>query len=243
MTPLAARHHLPGRAIQALALLLDVLEADPDAPTSVRAPSRAVDVHLADSLAALELAPVREARLLVDLGAGAGFPAFPLAAALPHVTVRPVDSVAKKCAFMRRAAARAGIHNVEVVHARAETLGTEPPHADVVTARAVGRLALVQEYAAPILLLGGHLVAWTGRRDADTEADACRAAAELGLDLVETRRVTPYPAALHRHLHVYRKTSPTPERFPRRPGIARKRARSVSHMSARVHPFTRPPGR
>lgn len=224
MAPLAARHRLPASGVRALALLLDVLEADPRASTAVRTPSRAVDVHLADSLIALALAPVREARLVVDLGAGAGFPGLALAAALPDTTVRAVDSVAKKCAFMRRAAAHAGIRNAEVVHARAETLGAEPPQADVVTARAVGRLALVEEYAAPILMLGGHLVAWTGRRDADAEAEARRAAAELGLELVETRRVTPYPAALHRHLHVYQKSSPTPERFPRRPGIARKRA-------------------
>lgn len=170
---------------------------------------------------------------MVDLGAGAGFPGLALAAALPGVKVRAVDSVAKKCAFMKRAAAQADIRNAEVVHARAETLGAEGPQADVVTARAVGRLALVEEYAAPILVVGGHLVAWTGRRDTAAEAESRRAAAVLGLELVEVRPVIPYPGALHRHLHVYRKASPTPERFPRRPGIARKRARSGSPMPAK----------
>lgn len=233
LAPLAARYSLPASATRALAVLLDVVAADPGAPTAVRAPSRAVDVHVADSLVALEVIPLREARLVVDLGAGAGFPGLALAAALPETKVRAVDSVAKKCAFMRRVAAQAGIDNAEIVHARAETLGAGPPQADVVTARAVGRLALVEEYAAPILVLGGHLVAWTGRRDADAEAEARRAGAVLGLELVEARPVTPYPGALHRHLHVYRKASPTPERFPRRPGIARKRARSGSRMPAK----------
>jgi 16S rRNA (guanine527-N7)-methyltransferase len=35
--------------------------------------------------------------------------------------------------------------------------------------------------------------------------------------------VQPYPASENRHLHVFRKVSPTPERFPRRTGVARKR--------------------
>jgi 16S rRNA (guanine527-N7)-methyltransferase len=50
-----------------------------------------------------------------------------------------------------------------------------------------------------------------------------RAAAELGLKPGEPIHVEPYPGALHRHLHVLVKIGPTPARFPRRPGMARKR--------------------
>jgi 16S rRNA (guanine527-N7)-methyltransferase len=229
-----ARHQLPAGAVSALAALLDGLATDAAAPTTVRSPARAVDVHLADSLIALDLAPVRQARLMVDIGAGAGFPGLALAVALPDTTVRLVESVAKKCAFMTRTAVRAGIRNAAAVHARAEALGAESPQADLVTARAVGRLALVAEYAAPMLAVGGHLVAWTGRRDPDQEVEAARVAPELGLELIEIRPVTPYPAARHRHLHVYRKSSPTSDRFPRRPGIARKRSRSRSRTAAKA---------
>jgi 16S rRNA (guanine527-N7)-methyltransferase len=233
---MVARHRLPPPAAEALVGLLEVLATDPGAPTAVRSPARAADTHLADSLVALDLGQVRRARVVLDVGAGAGFPGLALAAALPETTVRLVDSVAKKCAFMERAAARAGIGNADVVHARVEALGAEAQRvepegpetgrADVVTARAVGPLPLVLEYAAPILALDGHLVAWKGRREPDEEAEAARAAAELGLELVEVRTVTPYAAARHRHLHVYRKSSPTPGRFPRRPGVARKRSRN-----------------
>lgn len=225
---MGARHHLSSEAVDALAVLLDVLAADPAAPTTVREPSQAVDVHLADSLSALELPVVLEARRIIDIGAGPGFPGLALAAASPQARVRLIDSVAKKCDFMVRAAARAGLSNVEVTHIRAEILGVEPPSADLVTARAVGRLAMVEEYAAPLLIVGGHLVAWAGRRDAEEEADAASAAEDLGLDLVEVRSVSPFAAARHRHLHVYRKAAATPDRFPRRPGIAHKRAREWS---------------
>jgi 16S rRNA (guanine527-N7)-methyltransferase len=66
-------------------------------------------------------------------------------------------------------------------------------------------------------------VVWRGKRDADEEARAAVAAADLGLDLQDVRSVRPFPAAAHRHLHSYVKVAPTPQRFPRRAGMARKR--------------------
>jgi 16S rRNA (guanine527-N7)-methyltransferase len=110
-----------------------------------------------------------------------------------------------------------------VVHARAEAWPAGAEAHDLVTARALAALPVVVEYAAPLLAEGGALVAWRGRRDPDAEAAATRAAAEVGLEPVEVRRVEPYSAARDRHLHVFRKTAPTPPRFPRRPGMARKR--------------------
>jgi 16S rRNA (guanine527-N7)-methyltransferase len=81
----------------------------------------------------------------------------------------------------------------------------------------------VVEYAAPLLRVGGSLVAWKGRRNAGEEASAAAAAAALGMEPVGVVAVSPYPAARHRHLHVLRKVGPTPAGFPRRPGVAAKR--------------------
>jgi 16S rRNA (guanine527-N7)-methyltransferase len=79
------------------------------------------------------------------------------------------------------------------------------------------------EYAAPLLRDGGVLVAWKGRRDGEEELVAAAAAEIVGMELAEIRPVSPYRGADHRHLHVVRKVRPTPERFPRRAGMARKR--------------------
>jgi 16S rRNA (guanine527-N7)-methyltransferase len=70
---------------------------------------------------------------------------------------------------------------------------------------------------------GGHLLAWRGMRDPASEGAAASAARELGLSEVEVRAVRPYAGANARHLHLFRKEKPTPPRFPRRPGMARKR--------------------
>jgi 16S rRNA (guanine527-N7)-methyltransferase len=82
---------------------------------------------------------------------------------------------------------------------------------------------VVVEYAAPLLGLGGSLVVWRGRRDADAEELAERAGEVVGLQTVEIARVTPFPAASERHLHLMSKVRDTPSGFPRRPGMALKR--------------------
>jgi 16S rRNA (guanine527-N7)-methyltransferase len=220
---LIARHRLPAPAFDQLAALIAVVAADEHAPTTMRNPAEAVHTHLADSLVALELGVVRAATEVADLGAGAGFPGLPLAAALPGADVVLVESAARKCAFMRSVVAAMALPNVEVLAARAEEWSAGLGTRDLVTARAVAPLAVLAEYAAPLLREGGSLVAWKGRRDEREERDAAGAARELGLAVEEIRQVQPYPAAAHRHLHVLRKVAPTPARFPRRPGMARKR--------------------
>ena len=220
---LAARWGVGVEGAAALEALLGLLEADPHAPTAVRAREEALRAHVADSLVALELPAVRGARAVADLGSGAGFPGLALAAARPDARVWLVESARRKCEFLGRAAEAARLANVEVVHARAEEWRAGIGTCDLVTARALASLPVVAEYAAPLLRESGALVAWKGRRDPAEEADAAAAAAQLGLGVEAVERVAPWPRARERHLHVLRKLAPTPERFPRRTGMAAKR--------------------
>lgn len=222
---LAAAHGLPSSAAAQLERLLAALAAEPDPPTTVRAPGEALDVHLADSLAALELSQVREADAIADVGAGAGFPGLALAVALPSARVDLIEATRRKCEVIERLGSAAGIANARAVAARAEQWGAGEGREAyaAVCVRAVAPLAVLAEYAAPLLRGGGALVAWKGARDTEEERAGAAAAAALGLEPEAIAAVTPYPASRNRHLHVYRKVSPTPERFPRRPGMAAKR--------------------
>ena len=202
------------------AALLEAL-ADPAAPTAVHDPVRARDVHIADSLAGLDVPGVPQARRIADLGSGAGLPGLVLAIALPQAEVVLVESVGRKCAWLETTIERLGLGNVSVGCARAEELGAAP--FDVVTARALAALPVLCEYAAPLLREGGVLVAWKGSVGDAEEADGLAAAAVLGLERAEVRRVEPYPGSERRALHVFRKVAPTPAGYPRRPGMAAKR--------------------
>jgi 16S rRNA (guanine527-N7)-methyltransferase len=220
---LGERHGLDDRQLDQLDAVLGGLAKDEHAPTTVRDPEQAVDVHLADSLVGLEVDRLRSARRLADIGAGAGFPGLPLAVALPASEMRLVESQSKKCQFLRRAIAAAGVDNVRVAERRAEEWSEGLGAHDAVIARALAPAPVVLEYAAPLLEHGGVLVDWRGRRDSAREAEAACAAEQLGMRLLEIRRTEPYEGARDHHLHVFEKVAETPSRFPRRAGVARKR--------------------
>jgi 16S rRNA (guanine527-N7)-methyltransferase len=189
----------------------------------VRDPAKAVDVHIADSLVALELDVLRTAHTIADLGAGAGLPGLALAIALPRGALWLVESQRRKCSFMEELCVASGVMNAQVVCVRAEEWMEGIGSNDVVLARALAGSSVVLEYAAPLLRVGGTLVDWRGRRDAEAERLASSAAGQLGLELAEIRHVDPYEGARNHHIHVYVKHRETPVGFPRRVGVARKR--------------------
>ena len=177
----AARARAPARAAR----------ADPTAPTTVRDPAAAVDAHVADALVALELERVREARRIADLGAGAGLPRPRRSP--PRCRTRAValvESSGRKCAFLERAAAAMGLAERRRSSTRAPRRGRRASAAATSSRRGrVAPLAVLVEYAAPLLALGGALVAWKGRRDAAEEADGAAAAAATGPRAAEVRPV------------------------------------------------------
>jgi 16S rRNA (guanine527-N7)-methyltransferase len=195
----------------------------------VSEPTRARDLHVADSLSGLEVEALAGARRIADVGSGAGFPGLVLAIALPAARVDLIESAARKAAVIDRLARAARVENARSVTGRVEDWARAAPALgggrgayDAVTARAVASLAVLAEYAAPLLRPSGVLVAWKGALEPEEVERGERAGAELGLSLEEVRPVEPFAGARRRRLVVLRKTAPTPERIPRRPGRAVK---------------------
>jgi len=216
--------HLDPEARAQLEVVLGLL-AEERASVSSVVDERAWQVHIADSLTGLEVEGLREARRIADVGAGAGFPGLALAVSLPAAQVDLVESVGRKCEFMQRAIEAAGIGNAIVLDTRSEDLAEEAGRDayDAVTARAVGRLSTLAELASPLLKPNGVLVAWKGKRDPEEEAQLANAAADLAMEPVQILDVGDRAGSRHRHLHVIRKSGPTPANLPRKPGIAKKR--------------------
>jgi 16S rRNA (guanine527-N7)-methyltransferase len=199
-----------------------------------------VSLHLLDALAgarALEGHPP-PARI-IDVGSGAGFPALPLAIALPRhrlwldaeagpappPEVVAVESVGKKCAFMREAAGALGlVGRFRAEARRAEEAGRDPALRErfpLATARALAPLRVLVELTLPFVEPGGALVAWKGPKAAEEVAAAEHAIRELGGGEPELIPST-VPG---RDLVFVRvpKLRPTPERYPRRVGVPKKR--------------------
>jgi len=218
---------LTPEAERKLGRILELLATDHRSLSCVTDPAEARRAHVADSLTGLEVPALRGATRIADLGAGAGFPGLVLALASPTAQVDLIESVGRKCDFMREAIDAARIPNACVVNARSEehaAVGAPGREAyDAVTARAVARLATLAELASPLLRDGGVLVAWKGRRDPEEEAELDRAAEATAMAAPDVIEVGERAGYEHRHLHVVRKSGPTPERLPRRPGVAKKR--------------------
>jgi len=217
---------LDGAAREKLEIVLTLL-AEERASVSSVVDQRAWRVHVVDSLTGLEVPEVGAAKRIADVGAGAGFPGLALAVALPQAQVDLIESVGRKCEFMQRAIEAAGIVNATVRNTRSEDWAASEGRGayDVVAARAVGRLSTLAELASPLLEPKGVLVAWKGKRDADEERQLDRTSEALAMSAETILDVGNRAGSEHRHLHVVRKTGPTPENLPRRPGMAKKRPR------------------
>jgi len=213
----AKRFGLPDGTVAALEALVALIADDPHAPTGASGPEQ-VAAQAIDSLQGLAVAELRAAERVVDLGSGAGFPGLVLALALPEAVVALVEANGRKADFLRKAARALGASRARVVAGRAEEWREGLGWADAVVAKALGPQPVVLEYAAPLLRLGGVVVDWRSQRSGE-EVRRGRAAAQLlGLVPLRDHRYAP-----RRQLEVFRKERPTPERFPRRPGVAVKR--------------------
>ena len=202
--------------------VLDRIALEPQNLTAIEGLDDGIDRHLADSVAGLALPEVASATSALDIGSGVGFPGLALAIARPGMAVTLVESERRKAEWLLRASA--GIPNVRVVSDRSEHLAArERELHPLVTVRALGPLPVALELAAPLVALGGCVVAWRGD-DADPELEraGARAAAELGLEPRPPVAASPFPGA-RRRLQRFVKVAPTPAKYPRRPGRAAKR--------------------
>lgn len=135
---------------------------------SLVGPAASADVverHYADSLEGVPLIPP-EARALVDVGSGAGFPGVVLAAALPRLDVTLVEPRERRWAFLRAACRRAALP-CRCLGARVESPLPPglPERIDVVTLRALKLPPDVLEALAERLSGDGRILVWAGRAD------------------------------------------------------------------------------
>jgi 16S rRNA (guanine527-N7)-methyltransferase len=193
----------------------DLLVAEPVSVTSVRDPAAAWDLHVADALTALDLVVRLAPDTVVDVGSGGGSPGIPIAIAA-GIDVTLLEASAAKCDFLRRATAVLGLA-CPIVHDRSEEFarGAGRETFDLALARALAPPAAAAELCLPLVRVGGNVLLWT----ADTDIDMVgRVAADLGGAVSEAIAIR-----RNRHLILVAKRAPTPERFPRRPGMATKR--------------------
>ena len=149
--------------------------------TAIRDLDGVVVRHFIDSAVILNHVDFPAGASIIDIGAGAGFPSVPIAILRGDLRITCVDSSAKKINFISNAADLLGLENINLHCVRAEDI--HGVSHDFAVSRAVARLNILCELAAPVLRLGGTFCAYKAKC-ADDEIHGCKNALEiLGLEL------------------------------------------------------------
>lgn len=160
-----------------------------------------------------------------DVGAGAGFPSIPLKIVFPNLRVTIVDSLNKRIQFLNQLAMALDLEGVHFVHDRAETFGKNEAYRgsfDIVTARAVARMAVLSELCIPLVKTRGVFIALKSSKGQE-ELDEAR----FGIGIFGGRIEDVYTFELpedagERQIIKIKKRSQTPKKYPRKPGTPNK---------------------
>lgn len=183
--------------------------------TAVRDKDEFMKKNIEDSLSISVCPQFREAKTVMDMGTGGGFPGLPLAIAYPEKSFLLVDSVGKKLKVVADVADRLGIKNVEVLHSRAEDLKKDRLF-DCAVSRAVADLSVLAEYCIPFVKVGGYFIAYK-TADAAEEIKAAENAVKTLGGVIEA--IVPDGIEGSGHLFVViKKEKATPSKYPRKAG-------------------------
>jgi 16S rRNA (guanine527-N7)-methyltransferase len=191
--------------------------------TSITDPEEFITKHYLDSASISSLSEFQDAGTIIDVGTGGGFPGVPLAVLFPEKKFTVEDSLQKRIRVIQDLLSRAGIENVEAVHARAEDLGKDPVHReqyDLCISRAVSRMSVLAEYCLPFVKPGGFFISYKGSDLEKELGEGKKAVQVLG---GEIDRVQPAGVEGMQHQFVVvKKVKHTPKKYPRKAGTPGK---------------------
>ncbi len=186
--------------------------------------------HYVDSLSIIGLDQYNNAKRIIDVGTGGGFPGVPLAIMNPEKTFTLLDSLDKRlkiideiCSEMRQESETISISNVCTLHQRAEDAGQDSNYReqfDLCVSRAVADLSVLTEYCLPFVGPGGYFIAYKSRNVEEELAGAKKSINTLGGDYSE---ISIADTITDQSLIIIPKKHPTPSKYPRRPGDPKRK--------------------
>lgn len=181
--------------------------------------------HFYDSISLAFHLNLNEINSIADIGSGAGFPGIPLKICFPHLQLTIVDSLSKRISFLQHVCNELKLSGVQLIHGRAEDIARQKGHRDaydLVTARAVARLSLLNEFCLPFVRKGGIFAAMKGNDPSEELSEAKTSLRELRGELEKVESFSLPVEESTRHIILIRKTSSTPAKYPRKAGLPSK---------------------
>ncbi len=163
---------------------------------------------------------------IADVGTGAGFPGVPLKILFPQPRLVLIEPTTKKTAFLHHIIRKLELEKVEVLNGRAEEAAHLQLYREqftLVLSRAVALLPTLVELTLPFCQVGGRFVAQK-KGDIVQELDSAqKAIVTLGGKMNDTRKVELDEFDDARYLVIIDKIYSTPSKYPRRPGVPKRR--------------------
>jgi len=183
--------------------------------------------HYLDALTCLKVIKNGQEKVsLMDIGTGAGLPGIPIKICRPEIDLTLVEAQKKKTLFLEQIKDVMALNKLKIVCARAEDIGRNQDYRgkyDWVVARAVSDLKVIAEYGLPVVRTGGYFLAMKGPKATEEINNAAGPVKILGGQIEANISVKLPVTGEERNLVLIKKIRPTPEKYPRRAGIPRKR--------------------
>ena len=182
--------------------------------------------HFIDSIKAFKSNELKEAKTLIDVGTGAGFPGLPIAIMNENIQVTLLDSLNKKINFLNLVVNELGLKNVKTIHSRAEDGANDKAlreKFDIAVSRAVANMAVLSEFCLPYVKVQGCFIALKGPAVEDELKDCRNALGVLGGKLKEVIKVDIEDTDLKHNIVVVNKIKECPLSYPRKAGSITKK--------------------
>ena len=171
--------------------------------TAVTDRDEAILKHIADSLTICKLSEYNDAKSIIDVGTGAGFPGALLAITDPDKKATLMDATLKRLKVIDEFAERLGISNISTLHARAEEINRKPEYAgqyDICVSRAVANLTTLCGWCLPFVKKGGYFISYKGENYQEEVDGAAQALKKYGGKLVRVEKPENVPEEISGHV-------------------------------------------
>lgn len=193
--------------------------------TAITEDSEIIKKHFIDSIKVFKFEKLKNAKKVIDIGTGGGFPGIPMKIINSNSKVVLLDSLNKRINFLNEVIKELNLNDIETIHGRAEDFAKESKYRekfDVAVSRAVANLTVLSEFCLPYVKVGGYFVAMKGPAIEEEMVEAKNAIKILGGELEDIIKVDIEGSDLDHNLVIIKKLKETPKKYPRKAGMVTK---------------------
>ncbi|WML36436.1 16S rRNA (guanine(527)-N(7))-methyltransferase RsmG [Clostridium sp. OS1-26] len=182
--------------------------------------------HFIDCIKIFKFSPLKEAKSIIDVGTGAGFPGIPIKIIKPDVNMILLDSLNKRINFLNEVINKIDLKDITTIHGRAEDFSRKNEYrekCDAAVSRAVANLAVLSELCIPYVKVGGYFIAMKGPSVDDEIKEGKNAVSILGGKIEDIIKIEIENSDLNHNLVIIKKIKETSNVYPRKAGTAAKK--------------------